>query len=89
MGATGEQACVGRGDGTDCPNGEILETEGDGPRCEECQHHYDLDTTEPGRRVVEDVGLTRPMGDPNEAGYGRKVRRVADSRPAAPSIMRP
>lgn len=70
MGATGEQACAGRGDGTDCPNGEVFDTGQEGPRCEECQHHYERDETEPGRRVVEDVGLTRPMGDPGEAGHG-------------------
>lgn len=66
MGDTREQACVGRGDGTDCPNGEDAVT--DGPRCEECQHHWELDATEPWRRPVGDDGLTRPMGDPQEAG---------------------
>ncbi|GAA2615683.1 hypothetical protein GCM10010304_81300 [Streptomyces roseoviolaceus] len=67
MGDTGE-ACAGRGDGTDCPNGEQFDI-GEGPRCEECQHHWELDETERGRRVVEDTGLTRPMGDPREAGH--------------------
>ena len=67
MGDTTEQACVGRGDGTDCPNGET-EVLVDGVRCEECHHHYGLDETEPGRRTVPDDGLTRPLGDPREAG---------------------
>jgi hypothetical protein len=69
MGDIRERACVGRGDGTDCPNGED-ETLVDGVRCEECQHHYDLDSTEPSRRAAVDDGLTRPMGDPREAGHG-------------------
>jgi len=69
MGDTGEQACAGRGDGTDCPNGEDR-TLVDGVRCEECQHHYNLDSTEPSRRAAVDDGLTRPMGDPREAGHG-------------------
>jgi hypothetical protein len=69
MGDTGNTRCVGRGDGTDCPNGEDLDTGAEGPRCEECQHHYERDTTEPGRRPMVDDGLTRPMGDPDEAGH--------------------
>ncbi|WP_141357260.1 hypothetical protein [Streptomyces sp. 6-11-2] len=69
MGETWE-ACVGRGDGTDCPNGETFEAGTDEPRCEECQHHWELDETERGRRLREDVGPTRPMGDPGEAGQG-------------------
>lgn len=62
-------ACAGRGDGTDCPNGEdgVLV---DGVRCEECRHYWELDELEPGRRVVVDEGLTRPTGDPREAGPG-------------------
>lgn len=68
MGDTWE-ACAGRGDGTDCPNGED-QTLVDGVRCEECRHHYELDNLEPSRRPVEDVGLTRPMGDPREVGPG-------------------
>jgi hypothetical protein len=63
------EACVGRGDGTDCPNGEDRDLV-DGVRCEECRHHYELDATEPGRRPVVDDGLTRPMGDPREVGPG-------------------
>jgi hypothetical protein len=66
MGDTRE-ACVGRGDGTDCPNGEILDA-GSGPRCEECRHHWELDQTEPDRRAAADDELTRPMGDPGEVG---------------------
>jgi acetyl-CoA carboxylase beta subunit len=58
---------VGRGDGTDCPNGEDAVV--DGIRCEECRHHWELDATERGRRLVVDDGLTRPMGDPDEAGH--------------------
>lgn len=68
MGDTRE-ACAGRGDGTDCPNGEN-EVLVDGVRCEECRHHYELDNLEPARRAVVDDGLTRPIGDPREAGPG-------------------
>ncbi|MDX3380476.1 hypothetical protein PV682_03315 [Streptomyces niveiscabiei] len=39
-------------------------------RCDECRHHWDLDATEPERRADEDVGETRPLGDPGEAGRG-------------------
>lgn len=61
--------CAGRGDGTDCPNGED-EVLVDGIRCEECRHHWELDETVRGRRPVVDDGLTRPHGDPREAGPG-------------------
>ncbi|WP_432185463.1 hypothetical protein [Streptomyces tendae] len=66
------QACAGRGDGSDCPNGETNETGVlvDGVRCEECLHYWELDQTEPTRRLVVEDGLTRPMGDPREAGPG-------------------
>ncbi|MFJ7297635.1 hypothetical protein [Streptomyces collinus] len=64
----GDTRCAGRGDGTDCPNGED-ETLVDGARCEECQHHYGLDEAERARRPRMDDGLTRPMGDPDEAGH--------------------
>lgn len=69
MGDTRQQACVGRGDGTDCPNGET-EVLVDGVRCEECRHHWDLDEHVPSRRAVVDDGLTRPIGDPREVGPG-------------------
>ncbi|MFI5823407.1 hypothetical protein ACIA8I_30560 [Streptomyces rishiriensis] len=65
------EVCEGRGDGTDCPNGEVFEPGETGPRCEECRHHWELDETEPERRAGEEAaGLTRPMGDPWEAGRG-------------------
>ena len=63
------EACAGRGDGTDCPNGET-EVLIDGVRCEECLHYWELDETERGRRTVVEDGLTRPLGDPREAGPG-------------------
>ncbi|WP_191890049.1 hypothetical protein [Streptomyces griseoaurantiacus] len=63
------RACAGRGDGTDCPNGET-DVLVDGVRCEECRHHWELDQTEPARRLVLEEGLTRPHGDPREAGPG-------------------
>lgn len=66
----GEEACAGRGDGTDCPNGEVLDVAVEGPRCEECRHYWELDGTEPARRTVEDDGPTRPVGSPGEAGHG-------------------
>lgn len=62
------RACAGRGDGTDCPNGET-DVLVDGVRCEECRHHWELDQTEPARRLVLEEGLTRPHGDPR-AGPG-------------------
>ncbi|WP_240330581.1 hypothetical protein [Streptomyces sp. CB09001] len=40
----------------------------DGPRCEECRHHWELDQTEPDRRAAPDDGTTRPLGEPGEAG---------------------
>ncbi|WP_086732863.1 hypothetical protein [Streptomyces glaucescens] len=66
MGDTWER-CEGRGDGTDCPNGED-EVLVDGVRCEECRHHWELDEAERSRRAAADDGLTRPMGDPGEVG---------------------
>lgn len=68
MGPTRE-TCPGRGDGTDCPNGED-EVLVDGVRCEECLYYWELDATAPERRLVTDDGLTRPAGDPREAGPG-------------------
>jgi hypothetical protein len=59
--------CAGRGDGTDCPNGED-EVLVDGVRCEECRHYWELDQLEPGRRAVTDDGLTLSAGDPGEVG---------------------
>src|ERR1044072_4388944 len=69
MGDTRQEACAGRGDGTDCPNGEVLHAGSVDPRCEECRYYWELDGTEPGRRPVEDDGLTRPFGDSDEAGH--------------------
>lgn len=63
------EACAGRGDGTDCPNGED-EVLVDGVRCEECRHHWELDEAESERRADVDTGLTQPVGDPWEAGPG-------------------
>jgi hypothetical protein len=42
----------------------------DGVRCEECLHYWELDATAPERRLLTDDGLTRPIGDPREAGPG-------------------
>lgn len=72
MADTQAQACVGRGDGSDCPDGEdqVLV---DGVRCEECRHYWELDQTEPARRLPADDGLTRPAGDPRETGHGTPV----------------
>ncbi|MGW3991217.1 hypothetical protein [Streptomyces sp. NPDC004830] len=65
----GEEACAGRGDGTDCPNGEVLDVRAEGPRCEECRHHWELDSTEPGRRAGDYEESPRPPGPPEEAGH--------------------
>jgi hypothetical protein len=43
------------------------------PRCEDCREDYEQDEPEPGRRVKDDDGLTRPTGDPREAGHGTPV----------------
>jgi hypothetical protein len=66
---TEDRMCEGRGDGTACPNGET-DVLVDGVRCEECHYHWSLDDLEPSRRTVDDTGLTRPHGDPREAGPG-------------------
>jgi hypothetical protein len=71
MGATGRSECVGRGDGSGCPYGAVP-TVGTGGecRCDDCRHHWELDETEPDRRLGEDEAPTRPLGDPGEAGHG-------------------
>jgi len=71
MGDTREQECAGRGDGR-CPGEKTGVPEVGSPvfRCVDCWDYWDLDATEPGRRPVVDDGLTRPMGDPREAGPG-------------------
>lgn len=68
MGDT-RNACAGRGDGTDCPNGEDQELV-DGVRCEECQYHWELDETEPGRRTAGEGWSSRSAGFPGDAGHG-------------------
>jgi hypothetical protein len=70
MGDTWEQECAGRGDGR-CPKGEVVTIDAGLAeyRCDDCRHYWALDDLEPGRRPVEDDGLTRPMGDPDEAGH--------------------
>ncbi|MFE6412582.1 hypothetical protein ACFVOR_37245 [Streptomyces sp. NPDC057837] len=71
MGDTRELECAGPGDGR-CPTGEVLTIDAGLTeyRCDDCRHYYDLDATEPGRRPQPDDGLTRPLGDPGEAGHG-------------------
>ncbi|MER6847511.1 hypothetical protein AB0A81_34580 [Streptomyces flaveolus] len=62
---------MGRGDGSGCPYGAVLTVDTDVEyRCDDCRHHWELDETEPDRRVREDDALTRPLGDPGEAGHG-------------------
>ncbi|WP_318216849.1 hypothetical protein [Streptomyces sp. SCL15-6] len=74
MGATGQGECVGRGDGSGCPYGAVLTVDTCLEyRCDDCRHHWELDETEPDRRVREDDALTRPLGDPGEAGHGTAV----------------
>ncbi|MFF6952842.1 hypothetical protein ACFZAD_29820 [Streptomyces iakyrus] len=38
-------------------------------RCNDCRHYWGLDETEPDRRPEADDGLTRPLGDPDEAAH--------------------
>ncbi|MGW2485703.1 hypothetical protein ACWCV9_00595 [Streptomyces sp. NPDC001606] len=72
MGDTWEQECAGRGDGSRCPHGAVLRTDAGSAeyRCDDCRDYWELDETEPWRRVADDDGLTRPLGDPREAGPG-------------------
>lgn len=72
MGDTRERECAGRGDDSRCPHGAVAVAGAGVPvfRCEECRSYWELDETEPWRRVVDDDGLTRPIGDPGEAGHG-------------------
>jgi len=72
MGDTWEQECAGRGDGSGCPHGEVLTIDVGVPvyRCDDCQHYWELDETEPGRRTGAEDSLTWPLGDPGEAGKG-------------------
>ncbi|MFF7190531.1 hypothetical protein ACFZAR_36170 [Streptomyces sp. NPDC008222] len=71
MGDTKEQECVGRGDGSGCPHGAVLTIDAGIPeyRCDSCRHFWELDETEPGRRLAVDDGVTRPLGYPDEAGH--------------------
>jgi len=64
-----EQECAGGGDGH-CPEGAVVDARSRDPRCPDCREDYELDEHEPDRRVADDGGLTRPMGDPREAGQG-------------------
>ncbi|PZT70367.1 hypothetical protein DN402_33745 [Streptomyces sp. SW4] len=72
MTGRGELECAGRGDGTRCPNGEVLTIDAGITeyRCDDCRHYWELDETEPGRRTVVDDGPTRPCGDPRQSGPG-------------------
>ncbi|EST18311.1 hypothetical protein [Streptomyces roseochromogenus] len=72
MGDNWEQQCAGRGDDSGCPHGAVLATNAGilEHRCDECRDYWELDETEPGRRAAEDDELTRPLGDPREAGPG-------------------
>ena len=72
MGDTYEQECAGRGDDSRCPYGAVLTINAGIPvwRCDDCRGYWELDETEPGRRTAADDKLTRPMGDPREAGPG-------------------
>jgi hypothetical protein len=84
-GVSGE-ACEGRGDGTDCPNGEVLDVEAGGRspvRGVPAPLGVGRDGTEPERRVVEDEGPTRPSDAPGEAGHG-SAAQSGPSRPCAP-----
>ncbi|MGW5618259.1 hypothetical protein [Streptomyces sp. NPDC003877] len=42
----------------------------DGPRCEECRYHWELDETEPGRRALDDEGPTRPWDAADDTDHG-------------------
>lgn len=72
MGDTWVQECAGRGDGSGCPHGAVLTIDAGIPvyRCDDCRGYWELDETEPDRRQGNDAALTRPMGDPREAGPG-------------------
>ncbi|KUN81027.1 hypothetical protein AQJ66_25210 [Streptomyces bungoensis] len=72
MGDTWVQECAGRGDGDRCPYGAVVTIDAGilVYRCDDCREHWEFDETEPGRRAGADDGVTRPLGDPREAGPG-------------------
>lgn len=71
MGDTGGQReCVGRDDDTQCRREGETEVAPGHWVCDQCHDHAGLDHLVPSRRPVEDDGLTRPVGDPGEAGHG-------------------
>jgi hypothetical protein len=53
MAAGWEQECVGRGDGSGCPYGAVFTIDAGIPeyRCDSCRHYWELDETEPARRL--------------------------------------
>jgi hypothetical protein len=67
MGDTGQRECVGRDDGTQCPEPGVVQVLPGHWVCEECQEHVGLDHLVPGRGGSDD-GVTRPTGDPGEVG---------------------
>lgn len=73
--AGGEQECAGRWDIDRCPkNRRGVPAAGERVfRCLDCREDWELHETEPERRLVADDGLTRPTGDPREAGHGTPV----------------
>jgi hypothetical protein len=74
MGDIREQECAGRGDGR-CPKEESGVPEAGLPvfQCVDCRDYWSWDGLVPDRRLAADDGLTRPLGDPREAGHGTSV----------------
>jgi hypothetical protein len=42
-------------------------------QCVDCRDYWSWDGLVPDRRLAADDGLTRPLGDPREAGHGTSV----------------
>jgi hypothetical protein len=68
MGDSGQRECVGRNDETQCRNEGVVQVLPGHWVCEQCLEHVGLDHLVQGRGGPDD-GLTRPMGDPDEAGH--------------------
>ncbi|MDT0405089.1 hypothetical protein [Streptomyces edwardsiae] len=66
-----ELECAGRGDGSDCPHGDVLIGVAVAVyRCDDCLHYWELDETEPHRRADPSEAPSLPWRDPDEAGHG-------------------
>lgn len=77
---------MGRGDGTDCPNGEDRALV-DGGRCEECQYYWERDETESAQRTAGEGWSFRSAGVAGDAGHGTAAQAESDTRQCTGSIL--